>query len=1235
MVAQNPTFDTLPVALTVYKSASSPLSKAYRLAGDGRIEKKAAAHMTAGTARLVEVPFSGLADLFDSLGPDEATGYGLFDAAQARIVVDKKANPPALLARTKEFCRYRARPGVLMLDHDPHPRGASMQPAELLAALADIVPGSADAAALIRASVSAGVRIAGQEPAPASAGFHIYMPVLDASDIPRFGAVLVRRLWLARHGYIALARNGALLVRTCIDGAVFAGERLDFTGRPVIGDGLEWTPPAAEYRHGGYLDTAALPDLSDAESAAYDALVAAAKTAAQPDADKQHAAWLADHGASMRAAGVPEDRITTRLASMRPGATVDVHPDWPLHFANAKLGLVTAGEVLADPRRFDGEALADPVEGTDYGVSTARFYANLPDGRPVINSMAHGGALYFLSSPAHDTAPAAPRILDGMRILGEFRADGLLCIAEDEQSAAAIHEHTGMPVAIAGASSRLWKAAHALRDAFPRLRLLLCGSVNTADKARAAAFSLTGGSYWCVPDFERPGADELTAAAIGLMKKPPVEGETIPTVFLKDAARDLRARDRRRIAEESPATFADLAAWDAGAERVAQQIKAAVGCIGVIKIRAGKLSSIVERAEKETLFAGAEYYERVGALVRPVHQDRARCADGVSIPAGALVLTPVTLPWLNVQFSRAATWLKYSRDDGDWKPADPPTKYAETLMHLAGEWRAPVLAGIVECPTLRRDGSLLTASGYDKQSGLYLNYSGGPVIVPDAPTRADALAALAILKEPFSEFQFYEGDIDLSVVLAGLLTAVARRSLRTAPLFAIDAPVMGSGKGLIVNTIATIATGRAAPAISQGKDEAEDEKRLGALLMQGVPLLNIDNIERDLAGDLLCSALTETSIAVRILGKSEVPYMPSDVAMFATGNNLRARGDMVRRMLVCRIDPACERPDGRIFTRNLSEWVPANRARLLSAALTLLRAYIVAGKPAQDIGPYGSFEEWSGLVRSCLVWAGMPDPCLTRARLEADDEVSSSLRDILGLWHAHLGTGGHTAAEVATQASMPGREDLHAALLEVAVSKRDPEKVDALRLGHWLKRNKGRVSSGVRLEKAGEDTHSKTTYWRVLSLQTSKSAGDAGIAGIVSPWREKKWKTIETVGESNFNWNGVEQYPQLPALPAKSQTVEERPPPSPPTGEVAKPPTPPAEPVHVVHVVHVDPLSTLPARGVTPPADGLISHRTCGTCRHLAGEHCRSRSEFIEHPSVGSCKRWEARGRIVRSEVRS
>jgi len=45
-------------------------------------------------------------------------------------------------------------------------------------------------------------------------------------------------------------------------------------------------------------------------------------------------------------------------------------------------------------------------------------------------------------------------------------------------------------------------------------------------------------------------------------------------------------------------------------------------------------------------------------------------------------------------------------------------------------------------PTLRRDGSLLSAPGFDAKSGFYSFWDGGDIGVPDAPTRTDAEAAL-------------------------------------------------------------------------------------------------------------------------------------------------------------------------------------------------------------------------------------------------------------------------------------------------------------------------------------------------------------------------------------------------------------------------------------------------------------------------------------------------------------
>ena len=93
----------------------------------------------------------------------------------------------------------------------------------------------------------------------------------------------------------------------------------------------------------------------------------------------------------------------------------------------------------------------------------------------------------------------------------------------------------------------------------------------------------------------------------------------------------------------------------------------------------------------------------------------------------------------------------------------------------------------------------------------------------------------------------------------------------------------------------------------------------------------------------------------------------------ATGNNLVVAGDLTTRIVPCNLDPQVERPEEREFQRNLYDWIPANRPALIQAGLTVLRAYIVAGKPKQPIKNFARFEDWSRLVRSALVWLGSVD----------------------------------------------------------------------------------------------------------------------------------------------------------------------------------------------------------------------------------------------------------------------
>ncbi len=405
----------LPVEFTAYKSTSGPLSKAFKLLGE-KIEKQAAADMAHGIAKRVRCDFSGFGEYLLSADHATAFGYGLPVHDEAHVVMDR--DPKAghaipingqtrhYIARTRQYLAFANGPGVLMLDHDPHTDGKAVEsPAALLSILESIAPAIAESAAIWRGSVSARVVRGGGDPEP-SKGFRVYLPVLDASDIPRVGGapklvgVLFKRLWLAGYGYIAVSSSGSLLVRTAIDGVVFQPERLDFVGRPlIIGDGLDYRPETPGYREGGYLDTRlALPDLGDEDEREYQRLVDEAKGKAKPIATEKAKAFAVKMVERIVKRGVSKRSAEVAVKRMVDGKARDLFGAFPLDFD--RLGTVTVADVLADPAKYDRATLADPVEGVEYGRGKAMFYGN--EGTPYIHSFAHGESRYFL----HSEAPA-------------------------------------------------------------------------------------------------------------------------------------------------------------------------------------------------------------------------------------------------------------------------------------------------------------------------------------------------------------------------------------------------------------------------------------------------------------------------------------------------------------------------------------------------------------------------------------------------------------------------------------------------------------------------------------------------------------------------------------------------------------------------------------------------------------------------------------------------------------
>ncbi len=106
----------------------------------------------------------------------------------------------------------------------------------------------------------------------------------------------------------------------------------------------------------------------------------------------------------------------------------------------------------------------------------------------------------------------------------------------------------------------------------------------------------------------------------------------------------------------------------------------------------------------------------------------------------------------------------------------------------------------------------------------------------------------------------------------------------------------------------------------------------------------------------------------RIPGGNRMYNGPLNVTWYATGNNVQLGADPSRRVCHIRLESSEERPETRtdVTHEGLREHVRRNRGSLLSAALTILRGWFVAGKPRYGLKPWGSFESWSSVVREAI-----------------------------------------------------------------------------------------------------------------------------------------------------------------------------------------------------------------------------------------------------------------------------
>jgi putative DNA primase/helicase len=361
-------------------------------------------------------------------------------------------------------------------------------------------------------------------------------------------------------------------------------------------------------------------------------------------------------------------------------------------------------------------------------------------------------------------------------------------------------------------------------------------------------------------------------------------------------------------------------------------------------------------------------YDRGGQLVRPVEQAgvTGTSGDGVRRPLGSMIVAPVCPDWIRMQLAEVAAWRKIDGRIERWKPTDPPADIARTIVAAPDEGRWPYLRAIVRHPVLLPSGRRITAQGYDVETGLLIDAPGAWPPLPDNPTREDAQTGLEALQHLLRFFP-WSSDADCAVAMSLILTGLASPILNAVPGHAVDAPAAGTGKTILVNAAAIVVTGAEAATLDYGQDPEEAAKRLDSTLLAGDAMLCLDNIEGPLEGVALCQTITQTVRRLRLLGSNAMVTVPCNTFITATGNNLCLRGDIVRRMLLCRLDAGLERPEEREIPQDLLAEVRKSRGQIVRCAQTIMLAYIRAGRPKLGLAPIGSFGEWSDLVRaSCL-----------------------------------------------------------------------------------------------------------------------------------------------------------------------------------------------------------------------------------------------------------------------------
>lgn len=436
-------------------------------------------------------------------------------------------------------------------------------------------------------------------------------------------------------------------------------------------------------------------------------------------------------------------------------------------------------------------------------------------------------------------------------------------------------------------------------------------------------------------------------------------------------------------------------------------------------------------------------------------------------------LVEMDLVTLKVHLADVACWR-----NARGKTIDPPAAVVSALLK-ARHWDfLPVLDSLVAVPTMRSDGSFLTAPGYHATWRTFYQPALGDIMVPEIVTQADVDNAVQLLTVDLLGDFCFVGESDLAHAVALLLLGFVRDRIDgPTPLHWADAPEARTGKGKLIDSLLAPAFG-VVPSGPLDSQESERRKKIATELAKGSPVVKFDNVVGRVQSAVLELALTETRYNDRHLGRTDASAsidVPIRCVWCLTANHATASIDIQGRTLMIHLDARVERPGdrlgphpGKTWRHPLPAWAHEHRTELATAALVLCRWWVQQGSPAPDLpNQMGGFEAWQYTLGGILECAGIPGFLGDVETVASADEVRDTLAQVFAALRDAYGDNAVEAKKIV--------DDGH-------LDKLWPD-LNAQSAGMRLSVNKDRIVDGFALRQVVVPR--KANQWRIEVMSTN------------------------------------------------------------------------------------------------------------------------------------------------------